>query len=99
MIMKWMLWFSKILTRRLPPQKLVDFAIDVLMQVLDHIPQEQRVDFLKNAVEKHLGTILHDLSREERATLMNSLLPLASREFPLNDLDFLTVFSSASEGM
>lgn len=92
--MKWTHWFGRILVRRLPPQGLIDLAVEVWPQAWERIPREQRVDFLKSVAEKHLGAILEDLSREERAALMNALLPLAAREFPLADLDFLTAFSS-----
>ena len=96
--MKLLLLFGEILARKLPPQKLVDLAVKIWPQILDHIPREQRVDFLKNVAEKHLGAFLEDLSREERAALMNSLLPLAAREFPLADLDLLTAFTSPNGG-
>ena len=92
--MKWTHWFGRILVRRLLPQGLIDLAVEVWPQVWERIPREQRVDLLKSVAEKHLGAILEDLSREERAALMNALLPLAAREFPLADLDFLTAFSS-----
>lgn len=96
--MKWTLWFSRILARRLPPQELVDLAVEVWPHVWKRIPQDQRVDFLKSVAQKHLGAFLGDLNREERAALMNGLLPLAAREFPLTDLDFLTAFSSPGGG-
>jgi len=96
--MKWKLWFGLILTRWLPPQGLIDLAVEVWPHIWKRIPPDQRVDFLKSVAEKHLGALLGDLSREERTALMNALLPLAAREFPLTDLDFLTAFSSPSRG-
>lgn len=96
--MKWALWFGQILAQRLPPEKLVDLAVEVWPHVWKRIPQDQRVDFLKSAAQEHLGAFLGDLNREERVALMNALLPLVAREFPLTDLDFLTAFSSPSGG-
>ena len=96
--MKWTLWFGRILARRLPPQELVDMAVEVWPHVWKQIPQDQRVDFLKSVAQEHLGAFLGDLNRKERATLMNGLLPLAALEFPLTDLDFLTEFSSPVGG-
>jgi L-fucose isomerase-like protein len=92
--MEWTLWFGSILVQQLPPEKLVDLIVKVWPQVQESIPHEKRVDFLKNVAEKHLATLLDDLSREERASLMNTLLPMVSREFPLYDLDLLTAFPS-----
>jgi len=96
--MKWALWLGRILARQMAPQELVDLAVDVWPHAWKRIPQDQRVDFLNNAAEVHLGTFLGDLTREERAALMNALLPLAAREFPLTDLDFLSAFSSPGGG-
>jgi hypothetical protein len=92
--MIWTLWFGSILIWQLPPEKLVDLIVKVWPQVQESIPRKKRVDFLKSVAEKHLATFLADLSREERASLMNSLLPLVVREFPVADLDFLTAFPS-----
>jgi len=96
--MKWALWFGHILARRIPPQDLVDFGLAVWPQIRERITHDQRVNFLKSVAEKHRGAFLEDLSREERASLMNALLPLAAREFSLIDLDFLTAFSFPDEG-
>jgi hypothetical protein len=90
----WTFWLSQLLVQRLSPRDLVDLGVAVWPLVRGHIPQEQRVDFLKNAAEKHLAAFLEGLSRDERAALMNALLPLIAREFPLADLDFLAAFPS-----
>jgi hypothetical protein len=95
--MNWTLWSGRILARRLSPQELVDLIIEVWPQIREGIPQAQRVDFLKSIAEKHIDVFLEDLSREERAALMNALLPLAACEFPLIDLDFLKAFPSPGE--
>lgn len=96
--MKLAIWFGRILAQRLPPRELVVLAMEVWPHVWEQIPKDQRVDFLKSVAEKRLGTFLGDLNREERASLMNALLPLAAREFPLTELDFLTAFSSPGGG-
>jgi hypothetical protein len=92
--MKWTQWFGSILAWQLPPEKLIDLIVKVWQQMQGRIPREERVDFLKSVAEKHLATFLADLRRDERASLMNSLLPLVVREFPVADLDFLTAFPS-----
>ena len=92
--MKLALWFGRILAQRLPPQELVVLAMEVWPHVWKQIPQEQRLDFLKGVAQENLAAFLVDLSHEERAALMNALLPLAARELPLTELDFLTAFSS-----
>jgi len=96
--MKCKAWLIRIYSHSLPPQKLIEQIMEVWLQVRKRIPREQQVDFLKNVAEKYLGLFLVDLSREERTVLMNALLPLATREFPLTNLDFLTSFSSPHNG-
>ncbi len=96
--MRWTKWIIYILVRRLPALEMVNLAVEVWPQMWKRIPREQRVDFLKSVAEKHLSIFLEDLSREERVALMNALLPLVAREFPLVDLDFLTAFSSPGKG-
>ncbi len=91
---KWSFWLGCILARYLAPQELVEMAVKVWPHAWKHVPSDQKVGFLTSAAQKYLGIFLADLSREERAALMNALLPLAAREFPLADLDFLTAFSS-----
>ncbi len=56
------------------------------------VPQEDRGGFIRTLVEDHLGDFLRGMSRKERASLMNDLLPLIAREFPLADLDLLSAF-------
>jgi len=96
--MKWALWFGGILARQLPPQTMIDLTMKIWPQVWEHIPQDQHVVFLKSVAEKHLSDFLTDMSREERAALMNGLLPLIAREFPLVELDFLTAFPTPDSG-
>jgi hypothetical protein len=53
------------------------------------------VVFFPRVVEEHISSLRAGLGREERARLMNGLLPLLAREFPLADLDILGAFSEA----
>lgn len=79
------------------PKKLIDAFVKALLQVWKQIPREERGGFLKSLAEENLGAFLSDMSREERASLMNTLLPLIAQKFPLADLDILTVFSSPKD--
>jgi len=92
--MRWMLWLGDILAQRLSPQELVDLGMAEWPKIRERIPREQQAPFMKSVAEKYLGTLLMDMTREERAALMNAMLPLIAREFPLTDLDLLGAFSS-----
>ena len=67
--------------------------------------KEEKLAFIQSFVEENLGRMLAGLGREERAKLINALLPKVAREFPLADgsielaeiLDILGAFSSAEE--
>ncbi len=85
--MKWTLWIGYILVWRFSPQELVDLAMEIWPQIWERVPQEQRLEFLKDVAEKHLGVFLEDLSRPERAILINAMLPFVAREFPIVDVD------------
>ena len=87
-------WTSK---HKMPPQKLVEVFVKAWPEVWKQIPREERVGFLKSVAEDHLGAFLVDMSREERASLMNGLFLIIAREFPLADLDILTTFSSPKD--
>ncbi len=86
------LWFAKLITRRYPPEDIARLAVQVWPSVEKRVPNEQLSAFYKSIIEEHLGTILAGLDRQQRADLMNSLLPLAIKEFPLTDLDFSKTF-------
>jgi hypothetical protein len=94
--MNWTLWLGSILMQRLSPQELVDLGVAEWPKIRERIPHEQQVLFIKDMAEKHLGTSLVGMTREERAALMNALLPLVAREFPLADLDLLAAFPSST---
>jgi len=95
--MRWKLWFGRILTRWLPPQEIVDLAAGVWPHIWKRIPQDQRVDFLKSVAQKHAGMLTAGLSHRERVVLMNALMPIAVREFPLVEMDFLSAFAATGE--
>lgn len=92
--MKWLLPFGALLARHFSPQELVDLAVKVWPQVWQKVPPDQRVNFLTSAAGKHLGTLTAGLSQRERVALMNALLPIVAREFPLSEMDFLSAFAA-----
>ena len=92
--MKWLLPFGALLARRFSPQELVDLAVKVWPQVWQKVPPDQRVNFLTSAAVEHLGALTTGLSRQERVALMNALLPIVAREFPLSEMDFLSAFAA-----
>jgi len=96
--MRWMRWLGTALARSIAPERLASLLMNLWPGVSTRIPRAERVDFLRGVAEKHMGTLLADLGRPERAALMNALLPLAARELPLADLDLLAGFSSPGEG-
>lgn len=95
--MKLTLWLGGALARRLPLQDLVDLAVEIWPRVWEQIPPEQRVTFLTEAATSNLGTFMAGLSRQERALLLNALLPIIAREFPLTEADFLAAFASPGD--
>lgn len=83
---------NRIEKKPLNQQWSADLLEHVWSLVWEQIPRGERGSFIKNLVKDHLGVLLSDMSREERASLMNDLLPLVAQEFPLADLDVLSAF-------
>jgi len=75
---------------RMAPQDLANMVGDFLPSILEGMSRAARIDFLRHLAETALPPTMAALDRESRATLMNTLLPLLVREFPLSDLDLLT---------
>ena len=79
--------------RRLSPQDVLDLAGGAAQEWMARLPVEERAVFLSRLVEENLNAALQGLGREERAALMNSLLPLVARHFPLDEVDILGAFT------
>ena len=79
--------------RRLSPQEVLDLAGEAAREWMARLPVEERAAFLGRLVEENLSAVLQGLGREERAALMNNLLPLVARHFPLDDVDVLGAFA------
>lgn len=92
--MNLIIWIADRLVERTSPESSVEIAMKIWPKIMQKVPQEQKTQFLRGACENHIGTILKGLDRNERKILMNSLLPLAAREFPLTELDIFSAYSS-----
>ncbi len=77
----------------LRPKDLMEIARDASGPMMAKLNEEERMAFIKNFVEENLDKMLKGLGREDRAQLMNALLPRILEEFPLADLDILSTFS------
>ena len=73
---------------------LLRIAGDLLDERLSGMSGEEQVAFLQRLVEENLAWALADLNRSQRAQLMNRLLPLVARHFPLEEADILGAFAS-----
>ena len=72
---------------------LLRIASEVLDKRLSEMSGEEQVAFLQQLVEENLEWALADLDRPQRAQLMNHLLPLVARHFPLEEVDILGAFA------
>lgn len=77
----------------LRPKDLMEIACDASGPMMARLNKEEKIAFIRNFVEENLDKMLEGLGREERAQLMNALLPRILKEFPLADLDILGMFS------
>lgn len=68
-------------------------ASDLLDERLSRMSGEEQVAFLQRLVEENLEWALADLGRSQRSQLMNHLLPVVARHFPLDEVDILGAFA------
>ncbi|MCK4786879.1 MAG: hypothetical protein KAV87_24190 [Desulfobacteraceae bacterium] len=85
------------LALRMAPQDLANMVGDFLPSILEGMSRAARIDFLRHLAETALPPTMAALDREARATLMNALLPLLVREFPLSDLDLLNALEESPQ--
>lgn len=95
--MTWKRFLVRPLARQLSARELAIVAGEILPEILNRLPRAERTAFLCEMAEVVVGPALRDLGREERAQLLNALLPLVAREFPLSDLDLLAAFPASPE--
>ena len=73
------------------PEELMQTLDTILPQLLARFTSQEKTDFLLNLMEKHLSTILEGLTKKERGELLTKLLPTLLEEFPLDEIDLLTL--------
>ena len=95
--MSWKSRLAQTLLRFLSPRDFQEVAGPATVRMVNRMGPEEKVAFFRCFVEEHLGTLLTDLERADRAALMNALLPILAQEFPLADLDILGAFSAAGD--
>lgn len=93
--MSWKSRLAQAFIGLLGPRDLQEIAGRAIVQITSKLKSEERLAFFQRFVEEHLSSLLAGLGRDERARLMNALLPRLAQEFPLADLDILGAFSSA----
>ena len=84
---------ARIFVRGLSQDDLLRIASEMLDERLSRMSGEEQLAFLRWLVEDNLEWALADLDRPQRAQLMNRLLPLVARHFPLDDVDVLGAFA------
>lgn len=94
--MKLLFWISQWLIRKIKPEDSIEILSKLYPVILAQIPRGQREVFLKTFLKNNISCSVEGMTREERASLMNELLPMIAKEFPLTDLDLLAAFSNPS---
>ncbi|HHE71937.1 MAG TPA: hypothetical protein ENL34_06640 [Chloroflexi bacterium] len=83
--------------RGLSSEEALNLAAEFGREWITRLSPQERAAFLSRLVEENLNAALEGLDREQRALLMNQLLPVLMRHFPLADLDFLGALSQLSK--
>ncbi|MCD6290653.1 MAG: hypothetical protein J7M34_09140 [Anaerolineae bacterium] len=91
--MGWKTRLAGTFIRMLDMDELWELSGEAIQCMQTQLTPAERVAYLQAFVEAHAEGLLSGMGREERARLMNGLLPFVVREFPLGDLDILGVFA------
>ncbi len=65
----------------------------LLPLLLERLTPRERLGFLKIVLQNHLEDFLAGVSPSEREKLLKALLPTLLKEFPLDKIDFLSLFA------
>jgi hypothetical protein len=82
----------RMLVSQLSARELAEIGGEILPTALAQLARPERVPFLRDSAQRYLGGVLGGLERSERVELMNALLPLVAREFPLEQVNLLDAF-------
>ncbi len=89
---------AQLATELLTPEELQEVAQKTAIRLMAQMDREEKLAFIQAFIEDNISQALIGLGREERAELMNSLLPMVAQEFPLADLDLLGAFPLVEKG-
>jgi len=85
---------ARLLIKQASPDVLLRLAQTLSDALAEKSAPSDRVVLVRRFLEENLPKWLEGMSQEEKASLMNSLLPLMVKEFPLSELDILGVFAA-----
>lgn len=89
-----LLTLARLLMKRASSDALLRLAQTLSNALTEKFTPAERVTLVRQFLEENMPKWLEGMTREEKASLMNSLLPLMAREFPLNELDILGAFAA-----
>ena len=84
---------ARMFVSSLSQDDLLRIAGDLFAKWASRMSGEEQLAFLQRLVEENLEYVLADLDSRQRARLMNTLLPLIARHFPLDEVDILGAFT------
>lgn len=90
----WKVQMARQMIKDLRPEEVHELVRALFPVILEAFPPQERADLLLELLQNHLGDFLKGLERPDRAKLLNALFPLLAQEFPLDDLDLLSIFKT-----
>ena len=75
-------------------ERIINSAIERMLMVMT---KEERIGFVQGMAERSMVKLLEALDRDDRAKLMNALLPQILKELPLDELDILGAHPAPEE--
>jgi Mg/Co/Ni transporter MgtE len=92
---RWASALVRRLVKNADPEGMVDIVELFLPTIVNSFSTTQRKAFIRLLLERDLGLLLQGLSPEERAHLLEDLIPVLAREFPLYKVDLVSAVDLA----
>ena len=84
---RWKARMARDLIRHEDPGTVIELVETLLPTIVEVLPKAELTVFIERLFVNHLETLLHDLNHQERAELLDKVLPVILREFPMIDVD------------
>ncbi|MFP4393801.1 MAG: hypothetical protein ACLFTI_00945, partial [Anaerolineales bacterium] len=79
------------------PAELSNMVDSLMPMIAETLSPTKRIHFIASFLQNHLGALLQGVDEDARADLLNQILPLIFKEFPVHKVDILSMAAALSD--